>query len=154
MNKNEFNLETLLEIRRMQETAARQELSSSLARQLAALNNSLEANRDLNRMMQQIATGCAGQFLSSDRERGWNIQEAQQARCVELETALKECERTTEVKRAAAVDAHRKCELLERLKKLREEEAALEANRAEQCMFDELAMTRCYQASREARVTC
>jgi flagellar export protein FliJ len=154
MKKNEFNLESLLEIRRSQETAARQELSSSLARQLAALNNSLEANRDLNRMMQQIADGSAGQFSSSDREREWAIQEAQQARCAELEAALKECERVTETKRAAAVDAHRKCELLERLKKLRQEEAAREANRAEQCMFDELAMTRSYQASREARVIC
>ena len=154
MKKKEFNLETLLEIRRAQETAARQELSGSLAKQLAALNNSLEANRDLNRMMQQIAVGCAGQFSSSDREREWAIQEAQQTRCAELEAALKECERVTEVKRAAAVDAHRKCELLERLKKLRQDEAAREANRAEQCIFDELAMTRSYQASQEARFIC
>jgi flagellar biosynthesis chaperone FliJ len=154
MKKNEFNLETLLEVRRAQETAARQELSSSLARQLAALNNSVEAKRDLNRMMHQIAEGSAGRFSSADREREWAVQQAQQTRCAELEAALKECERITEGKRAAAVDAHRKCELLERLKKLRQDEAAREANRAEQCLFDELAMTRSYQASREASSIC
>ena len=154
MKKTEFNLETLLELRRTQENAARLELSGSLARQLAALNNSVEAVRDLNRMMQQIAAGSAGRFSAAEREREWAVQQMQQRRCAELEAALKECERITETKRAAVIDAHRNCEVLERLKKLRAEEAAREETRAEQCLFDELAMTRCYQASQEASVLC
>lgn len=154
MKKKGFNLETLLEVRRAQETAARQELSASLARQIAAFNNSVEANRDLDRMMQQIAAGSVGRFSSSEREREWDVQQSHQKQCADLEAALKECERMTEAKRAAVICAHRNCELLERLKKLRQEEAALEARRVEQCLFDELAMTRSYQDSREASVIC
>jgi flagellar export protein FliJ len=154
MKKKSFNLEALLEIRRTQETAARQELSNSLARQLAALDNITEAKRDLSRMLQQFAEGDAGRFSAAGRDRQWSLQQAQQTRCAELEAALRECERITEAKRAAAIDAHRNCELLERLKRLKQEEAAREANRAEQCLFDELAMTRRYQTSREASVLC
>jgi flagellar export protein FliJ len=144
-----FSLESVLETRRVQEQSARQELALAIEKHRLAVERSREAMLALNQLLESIASESAVRFSVANRERSWSMRQAQERLCGQLRAAAQECSRHVEVKRAAAVEAKRNCELLEQLKLRHLETWRKEAAHAEQLQLDEFAMTRRHQVSKQ-----
>jgi flagellar export protein FliJ len=154
MKSFRFPLEAVLEARRAQETEARQQFASALELQRQATARSTEAARALEAFLQNMVSASSGRFSVADRERSSMLRQAQERACAQLRTAVEECARVTEEKRAGMLQARRNSELLERLKTSRHEAWQKDAAQAEQYQLDEFAMTRRHQAAQQARSLC
>lgn len=154
MKSFRFPLEAVLETRRAQETEASRHLATALARQHEARARSSEAALELDEYLATMTSASAGRFSVADRERSLAVRQAQEQVCAKRRGAVEECERVTEEKRMATLQARRNRELLERLKSSRHDAWKKEAAQAEQHQLDEFAMTRRHQASQQAPVLC
>jgi len=149
MKSFHFPLEVVLEVRRAQETEARQQLALALEKQREATARSHEAVRGLNLLLTAIASGCSDRFSVADRDRSWALREAQQKLCDQLRNAVRECVQLSEEKRAVLVRMRRNRKLIEHLKEARYAVWQKDVEHAEQHQFDEFAMTRRHQSGRQ-----
>lgn len=149
-----FPLDMVLEARRAQENEAKQQLALALERHRQAQVAYQEAVGVFNNLLQSIADMTTGLFTVADRERTSVMRKAQERIINQLRAAMHEASKFVEEKRNIAMQARRSRELLERLKDSRRDAWEKESTRLEQIQFDEFAMTRRYQASRQEEALC
>jgi flagellar export protein FliJ len=132
-----FRLEQVLHVRRVQEDRARAEL--------------LGANRDAHlaaaRVEQRLADYAtrrmpAGPQSYADFDRAAFLLDAGAAAVDVARAARRAAEEVVAVRRSEYTDAHRRVEALERLEQRRRAEHALEAQRAEDRLVDDLVVAR------------
>lgn len=150
MKSFSFPLEAVLEARRAQEDDARQQLASAAQQHHAALARSQDALDELNRVLESMSCASGGRFTAADRDRGLSIRRTQEKICTDLHAAAQKCGKLVEEKRAVVLQRRRDRELLERLKTARRDAWQKDADRAEQHLFDEFAMTRRHQAAQHS----
>lgn len=146
-----FALQIVLETRIAQEAEMRRQLAVALEQQRHAAVREREAALGLSQALLAIETASSGRFSAAQREHLWSVRQAQEALCTTLRAALKDSARLTEEKRLSVIHARRHRELLERLKASRLATWQKEATQAEQHQFDEIAMTRGFQATRASQ---
>ena len=149
-----FPLDMVLDARRAQENEAKQQLALAQERQRQAQQTYKDAVSVFNALLQAIADMTTARFTVADRERTAVMRKAQEQIINELRAAVHEAAKFVEEKRNIAMQARRSRELLERLKESRRDAWEKESTRLEQIQFDEFAMTRRYQASRQEEALC
>jgi flagellar export protein FliJ len=154
MKSFRFPLEAVLDARRAQEDEAKLHFAAAMEAHRVALVRCHEAREMLNKILEAMVAATSGRFTIADRDRSLYLQQAQEKLCVELQAAAAEFARVAEEKRAVMLQTRRDRELLERLKATRRQAWQKEADRAEQHLFDEFAMTRRHQAAQKENALC
>lgn len=140
-----FNLESILQLRRQQEDAAKLELAAALAKESAARASEQARAEALDQHLTATLPQNGSAFCVAERVHAAQVQRTLEQECAEAAAMTAECAKLTLEQRKKVLNAHRNSQLLERLKSVRRADASRQCALLEQLQLDELAMSRSHR---------